>query len=43
MAFVALYNKITEINAQTKVIYRYLPREIGKLLVYYIWLIIPFW
>jgi len=25
-----------------KVIHRYLPREVGELLVYYIWLVLPF-
>jgi hypothetical protein len=34
--FVMVYNKIMNITAQIKVIYRYLPRKMGELIVYYV-------
>jgi hypothetical protein len=34
--FVIAYNKTINITAQMKIIYRYLPREIGELVVYYV-------
>ena len=40
--FVTFYYKGYAIQESTKVIYRYIPREVGKLLVYYQWLILPF-
>lgn len=30
-------------SEKEKVIYRFLPREIGTLLVYYVWLVLEFW
>jgi hypothetical protein len=27
----------------TKIIHRYLPKEVSELLVYFLWLILPFW
>ncbi|GJC88126.1 hypothetical protein ColLi_10964 [Colletotrichum liriopes] len=30
-------------QGQAKVIHRYLPREVGELLVWYLWLVLPFW
>ncbi|KAK3896362.1 hypothetical protein C8A05DRAFT_40130, partial [Staphylotrichum tortipilum] len=30
-------------TGEVKVIYRYVPREVGELLVWYLWLALPFW
>jgi len=40
--FVTYYHKGYSISGSTKIIHRYLPREIGELLVYYLWLVLPF-
>jgi superfamily II DNA helicase RecQ len=40
--FVTAYHKGYEFTERTKIIQRYLPREIGELLVYYLWLALPF-
>ena len=42
VAFVASYHKGFQHSGNVKVIHRYLPREVGELLVYYIWLVLPF-
>jgi superfamily II DNA or RNA helicase len=42
VAFVTLYHKGYEVTAQEKVVHRYLPREVGSLLVRYLWLVVPF-
>ena len=42
MVYVTRYHKGYAIQGDVKVIHRYLPREVGELLVYYIWLILPF-
>ena len=36
------YHKSYTISGSTKIIYRYLPKEIGELAIYYIWLVLPF-
>lgn len=41
--FVTMYSKTMGMSAKAKVIHRYLPREVGELAVYYVWLAIPFW
>ena len=41
--FVTYYYKGYSISGGTRLIYRYLPREVGELLVYYLWLIYPFY
>ena len=43
VVFVTMCNKTMGMSAKAKVIHRYLPREVGELAVYYIWLAIPFW
>ena len=43
MAFVASYHKGYRSSGNIKIIHRYLPREVGELLVYYLWLVLPFW
>src|SRR5690606_40409954 len=41
--FVTLYHKNYRSTEQVKVIHRYLPREVGELAVWYLWLVLPFW
>ncbi|KAK4242949.1 hypothetical protein C7999DRAFT_36735, partial [Corynascus novoguineensis] len=43
VVFVTMYSKTMGMSAKAKVIHRYLPREVGELVVYYVWLAIPFW
>lgn len=43
VAFVASYHKGYRSSGNIKIIHRYLPREVGELLVYYLWLVLPFW
>ncbi len=43
MCFVTSYHKGFRSTGQAKVIHRYMPREVGELLVWYLWLILPFW
>jgi superfamily II DNA helicase RecQ len=42
VVFVTLYHKGYEMSAQEKIVHRYLPREVGELLVRYLWLVDPF-
>ena len=39
---VTTYHKGYSASGNTKIIHRYLPREVGELLVYYLWLVQPF-
>lgn len=39
---VTSYYKGYNITGSTKIIYRYLPKEVSELLVYYLWLVLPF-
>jgi hypothetical protein len=39
---VTSYHKGYNITGSTKIIHRYLPKEVSELLVYYLWLILPF-
>ncbi|KAJ3469903.1 hypothetical protein MRS44_000002 [Fusarium solani] len=43
MCFVTSYHKSFRATGQAKVIHRYLPREVGELLVWYLWLVLPWW
>jgi hypothetical protein len=43
VAFVPTYYKGYRSSGNIKTIYRYLPREVGELLVYYLWLVLPLW
>ncbi|KAK6610433.1 hypothetical protein H4I95_03492 [Botrytis cinerea] len=43
VAFVATYHKGYRSSGNIKIVHRYLPREVGELLVYYLWLVLPFW
>jgi hypothetical protein len=40
---VTSYHKGYNIAGSTKIIHRYLPKEVSELLVYYLWLVLPFW
>jgi superfamily II DNA helicase RecQ len=42
VAFVTRYHKGFALSGDVKLIHRYLPREIGTLLVWYLWLVRPF-
>ena len=42
VTFVTGYHKGYRSSNNIKIIHRYLPREIGELLVYYLWLVLPF-
>jgi len=39
---VTYYHKGYSTSNSTKIIHRYLPQEVGELLVYYLWLVVPF-
>ena len=41
MVFVTRYHKGYTISGKMKIIHRYLPREVGELMVYYLWLVLP--
>lgn len=40
---VTSHHKGYNATGSTKIIHRYLPREVSELLVYYLWLVLPFW
>jgi hypothetical protein len=42
VVFVTLYHKGYNISGDVKIIHRYLPREVGELVVWYMWLVLPF-
>ncbi len=42
MVFVTRYHKGYSCSGSVKIIHRYLPREVGTLLLYYLWLVLPF-
>lgn len=42
VAIVTSYHKGYTCTGTTKIVHRYLPREISELVVYYLWLILPF-
>jgi hypothetical protein len=39
---VTTYHKGYSVSGNTKIIHWYLPREVGELLIYYLWLVQPF-
>src|SRR5277367_3923289 len=43
VAFVTAYHKGYRSSNNIKIIHRYLPQEIGEVLVYYLWLVQPFY
>ncbi len=42
VVFVTRYHKGYAVSGDVKIIHRYLPREVGELLVWYLWLVLPF-
>ncbi|KAG9375920.1 RecQ Superfamily II DNA helicase [Pyrenophora tritici-repentis] len=40
--FVTRYHKGYKVSGDVKIIHRYLPREVGELVVWYMWLVLPF-
>jgi RecQ family ATP-dependent DNA helicase len=42
MVFVTRYHKGYQMSGDVKIIHRYIPREVGELLVWYMWLVLPF-
>ena len=43
VCFVTSYYKNYRSSDQVKIIHWYLPREVGELVVWYLWLVLPFW
>jgi hypothetical protein len=43
VVYVTAYHKNIESMGKAKYIHRYLPQEVGELVVYYLWLVQPFW
>lgn len=41
VAIVTRYYKASHYRGDTRIIYRYLPRMVGNLLIYYLWLVLP--
>jgi hypothetical protein len=42
VVFVTQYYKRYNVSSDVKIIHQYLPREVGKLVVWYLWLVLPF-
>jgi RecQ family ATP-dependent DNA helicase len=42
VVYITQYHKGYSMSGDIKIIHRYLPREVGELLVYYLWLVLPF-
>jgi superfamily II DNA helicase RecQ len=42
VVFVTRYHKGYAMQGDVKIIHRYLPREVGELLVWYLWLVLPY-
>ena len=43
VCFVTAYHKNFRQTNQAKIIHRFMPRAVGELLVWYLWLVLPFW
>ncbi len=43
MCFIIAYYKNFQQSNQAKIIYQFIPPKVGALLVWYIWLVLPFW
>lgn len=43
MVYVTRYHKGIGASGKAKVIHRYLPQEVGELMFYYLWMVLPFW
>lgn len=42
VTFVTAYHKGFHVSNDVKIIHRYMPREVGELVVWYMWLVLPF-
>jgi hypothetical protein len=42
VVFVTRYHKGYNVSGDVKIIHRYLPRKVGELVVWYLWLVLPF-
>lgn len=42
VSIVTTYHKGYHVTGTTKIIHRYLPRKVGELLIYHLWLVRPF-
>jgi hypothetical protein len=42
VVFVTRYHKGYNVSGDVKIIHRYLPSKVGKLVVWYLWLVLPF-
>jgi hypothetical protein len=42
VVFVTRYHKGYNVSGDVKIMHRYLPREVGELVVWYLWLVLPF-
>jgi superfamily II DNA helicase RecQ len=42
VVFATRYHKGYNVSGDVKIIHRYLPREVGELVVWYLWLVLPF-
>jgi hypothetical protein len=42
MVFMTAYHKTIGNSGKAKLIHRYLPEEVGTLVLYYLWLVLPF-
>jgi hypothetical protein len=42
VVFATRYHKGYNVSGDVKIIHRYLPREVGELVVWYMWLVLPF-
>ena len=42
VVFATRYHKGYKVSGDVKIIHRYLPREVGELVVWYLWLVLPF-
>jgi superfamily II DNA helicase RecQ len=42
VVFVTRYHKGYNVSGDVKIIHRYLPREVGEVMVWYMWLVLPF-
>jgi hypothetical protein len=41
--FVTSYHKGFRNTGASKIIHRYMPRDVGALIIWYLWLVLPFW
>lgn len=42
VVFVTRYHKGYHLKGEVKIIHRYLPRSVGELYIWYVWLVLPF-